>query len=197
MLWAASTDLVPVTPDIQVEWTVLAGCTEDTDEWNCVDEGVPTNDGSTSRIQGNDDDAVTEEFNVTDAPGDFVSTNSITLRTAFNINTTDDNDRVDIWLEVSGVQSGGTKCASDNDTTTCPDCTLAPGSYVECSFTDAAWNSLSESDIDNLSIVFLTVENNSGMPDQTQFVLTATDLVLDYSNVAPTARRMTLIGVGP
>ena len=177
---AATVDLRPVSPDIQQEWSEAGSvCTEDVDEWNCVDDDVEANDGDTGVVQGLDTDAETEEFNVSNAPGDFGSTNSITAKMVIRQNSSnDEDDRVDFHLEDNGTQVGGTKCASENDTAcTCNHSTA----YTTCSFTDSAWDSLSESSIDALSIVITTVNNTSGMPDTSVFNVTAIELVLDYN----------------
>lgn len=192
LLWAATTDLVPVTPDIQQGWGVVAGCTDDSDQFECINEGVSGHDGDTSTLSATDVAAATDEYNLTDAPGDHVSTNTITLNVVVRVEATnDENDRIDFTLEVSGTPSGGVHCANDSGTG-CT-CNINGTTYTECNFTDSAWNSLSTSDIDNLSLVATTVNDASGMPDTTTFRFTAADLTLDYSNVAG-APRVIIIG---
>jgi len=181
-----TSDLRP-TGDVQVEWDIVAGCTDDTDEWDCVNEDVESHDSDTTALDATDTSGAIDEFSMANAPGDHVSTNTITLKAVIKVQgTNDEDDRVDFTLEVSGVQSGNAVCANDSGAGC--DCNINGTTYTTCSFTDAAWDSLSTSDIDNLTVVMTTVNDASGMPDTTTFSVTAVEILLDYSNVAASPR---------
>lgn len=198
ILWAATTDLRP-DADVQIAWAVFGDgtgdCASSTAEYGCINSDVESPEDSTyirggTTVEG---DGATQEWTFQNSPGDCVSVTSVTLKLrALFQDTNDDDDRVDVTLEVGGTTSGSTHCFSANDSAC--DCDLTTAlNFENCSITDSAWDALSCTDIDNLSGVAVFTENNTGMPDDTNFRISEAEILLDYSNVASTGRKRRII----
>lgn len=188
LLFAATADMRP-TSDVQTAWGVTGSgtgdCTTGSAEYGCINDDVDSADDGTTYISTSTANA-TQEATLGSVPGDFGSLTSLTLKVRWQSTlAADDLDRVDFWLEVSGTQVGGTKCFSQQDTncsgTSCR--SVLTGSWRTCSQTDSSWNSLSSSDLSNLTFVAQYINNAVAMGDNIVFYITAVEAVLDY-NVA-------------
>lgn len=196
-VWAATTDLRPdgtVTSGWTVTGSGTGNCAAGSGIFGCIDEDVDSHDSSTTQLSST---VSNDLFEVTfgDVPGDYSSTNSITLRCAVTQDNSDDNDRTELSLRTGGSQSGGTKCFSTNQGGGSTACTDVTTSFSVVSYTDSAWDALGSTEINNLSLRAVRIDDNVAMNDATNNVITACELVLDY-NVAganPKVRRKAVV----
>ena len=137
----------------------------------CIDDDPDSHDGDTTHIR-DDEAAGGELFRVTmdNAPGDFTSTNSVTMKVACLSETAQPGDEIRFRLFALGSQVGGDKIFSQEQPT-----------YILLSFTDAAWDSMTQAQIDDLEF-----EAELVLADEFQNIrVTAVELVLDYTTGPP------------
>lgn len=180
---ADTVDLRP-NADTQVNWGVIGSgtgdCTTNTAEYGCVNSDVESPEDGTFVVGTSPThDGTPEEFEFENAPGDCGSVNSITLKVRTSVNADTAEDQYDVWLEVSGTQSGGTKTI--DNWSGAATCNLSGTAISNCSFTDSTWDTWSCSDVTNASVVLDTVTNNNGMPDNTAFEVREIEIVLNYN----------------
>lgn len=183
LVWAAAADLEPDS-DVTTGWNNGTGTS-----FTEIDEGADTHNDPGS---GGDDIAessnnTTSEFGFGPTPGDFGSLNTLTIKIAHKATgTADDDPNIDLFIfDNVPVQIGATKTT-----------TRSEDSYTVESFTDAAWDSMTQTQLDGMTVRVIYRTNASGMPDGGTTSISAITAELDY-NVAGAAVRPKSHGPGP
>ncbi len=180
LVWAAADDMFPFSTNLSA-WSDGTGTTHA--EINATNG----NDGSDSTIASTANNTQSE-FEFDDVPGDFGSLNSLTIKVAHATEAGgDDNPDFDVEVWLTGpTQSGGTK------TSTRQALPVTPGDpFTVEDFTDAAWDALTESGLNDMAVRVVAHTNATGMPDGLFQYITLITVTLDY-NVSTGRRRVTL-----
>ncbi len=176
LLYAAADDMEP-DGDISTGWNEGTGNT-----FAEIDEGADTHDGhgpggTAIAESGNN---IISEFTFEATPGDFGSLNSLTVKIAHQrTGTGDDNPNFDVLVfDNVPTQIGGTKTSTSSD-----------GSFTVESFTDAAWDSMTQAQLDGMRVRVVYHVNQTGMPDGTWHIdISAITAELDYNAAAARSR---------
>ena len=164
--------------DVQTPWKAF-GCTS---HFDCVNEPTQSHDGDATLIVAAAQTQATEEYALSNVPGNFDFLNTATLRVVIDWRLRNfSEDWADIWLEVGGVQIGAMQCYANNSYHVTPcSCASPVGTFSVCEFSDNSWNMLTKDQLNNATF------NIRGFDDPlngsiTAFGITAVEVLLDYT----------------
>ena len=174
LIWAAAADLEPDS-NVSQGWNDNVGNTG----FDEIFEGADTHDGDTTHIAEASNNVVSE-FGFDATPGDFGTLNSMTIKVAHGrwLTPGDDNQVFNLAVfDNVPTQIGTTKT-----------CTPSDEAYTVESFTDAAWDSMTQTQVDGMTVNVTHKINQVGMPDPVETRISAITVELDYNVSAARSR---------
>ena len=153
--------------DVSAAWTDGTGSAPWFTE---IDEDVESPDDA-NYIQKTEGANNISRFTFSNLPGDWASTNTITLKIRHRGDSfIDDNDFIRLQMYASGTFKGGQKDCAHSET------------ILNESFTDGVWDSLTEADQNDIEVEVKYIKSTTAMADAGRNLkMFALSILLDYN----------------